>query len=1124
MGTRRQPSAAERKPSRELRSQEVTARRREAKMEVEKPPPTAESPSLLKSYKWRMGPQGGEKELERALPTPGPSRWSKLHTWKRAYSHPETDTPEESTARSGQSPGPPGPTGSSRAAARRSMFQRAFSAPAKAPKEPRGQEGGKLNLRKYLRSMSHRRSPENGAKAERTPLEVAREAPRPVQRIPLTPSPEVPVWDVSNFSLMDGQLVLAARDEEVLFRSRSRTGSSISDTHVQHPLGGRREPDLSSEGRGSPGPRAPGRGTESDTSTNSQFGNVKGLLWKRLKERKGRVVAKADAPTTPPADSDRLPSRHGSHESLLPPPTVAELDLSGDDVVIRPLHGSLLGEKFCFQIINAEGSRCFGCTSVAERDRWIENLRRTVQPNKDNCERVENTLSLWVYEARDLPPKRRYLCQLHLDGTLYARTTAKAVGPSGTLFWGEHFALDTLPPARELRVSVLREDEGRRRDSAPLGIITVPLAELATSRQPLERWYSLAGPAKDRGPMPGLRLRGRYQEIQVLPIVRYKEFAEYITFHYRELCARLEPAIPVRHKEELASALVHVLQSTGKAKEFLIDLGVAELDRFDDREALIFRENTLATKAIDEYMKLVGARYLLDMLGEAVAQLYQSEDCCEVDPSKCAPQDLSDNQNNLRQACEEVFQRITASCDAFPAELNEIFAAWQEECQERAKDGIGQRLISASLFLRFLCPAIMSPSLFGLIQEYPSDTTARTLTLVAKVIQNLANFTTFGEKEAYMGFMNEFLEQNWSSMTSFLQSVANPDSSAHLDTYDGYVDLALELATLHLLLCDIFSSLDQRTQKQLEPLPTILDAIQKGTPVPVSIHLNPSRPAAEKPGFVPPRELSKHSPLIKSPSLSSIQKGRGQEEEATVLLRPPRDRHHVQRTQSVPAQSKATRRPRKQSSLEHVAESVKEESRKGSPCHGPQDNRSHSGRSKLRQSASLPRKSTVPWQRYSGEAAKAQTELYTMRPLEKHGKQIEELQKELAEARETLGRFESQMAVLAAQNEVLREEQAELRMQEEQLRNQLEEAAAHLASLSARVTSAEGSRKKDLEKLKASEEKTKGLERRLSAMERKQAELCSALLGHALKQPHVLLQPGPCGETQNGDEAHVTSV
>ncbi|EOA96411.1 Putative Ras GTPase-activating protein FLJ00412-like protein [Anas platyrhynchos] len=188
--------------------------------------------------------------------------------------------------------------------------------------------------------------------------------------------------------------------------------------------------------------------------------------------------------------------------------------------------------------------------------------------------------------------------------------------------------------------------------------------------------------------------------------------------------------------------------------------------------------------------------------------------------------------------CEETFQRIATSCEAFPAELGEIFAAWQEECAARGKAAIGQRLVSASLFLRFLCPAIMSPSLFGLMQEYPDEQTARTLTLIAKVIQNLANFTTFGEKEAYMGFMNEFLEHHWGPMTTFLQSVANPESSVHMATYDGYVDLALELATLHLLLCDIFSSLDQATQEELEPLPTILNAIREGTPVPVSVRLS----------------------------------------------------------------------------------------------------------------------------------------------------------------------------------------------------------------------------------------------------------------------------------------------
>ncbi|KAM6038309.1 RAS protein activator like-3 [Chlamydotis macqueenii] len=1076
-------------------------------MEVETPPTGPEPPTLLKTYKWRTAAPAGDREPRRATASPGSRRWARLQGWKRSYSHPESDGPRDGAGEGGSGSGAP------KASAHRSLFRRAFSAPSKGTKGTRGPEGGKSTLQKYLRSVSKRKGhAESGARAEvvHDALPASTHGTPP---IPPAPAPDAPVWDVSNFSLVDGHLVLVGRDEEASCGSGNRTGSSVSES-------GRRDADPAADERSA---RGAGRSTESENPPTSQFSNVKGLLWKRLRERRSRGVPKAEAAAV--TDGERVPSRSGSRESLLPPSSAAELDLSGDNVIVRPVHGSVVGEKFCFQVITGEGSRSFGCTSLAERDRWIENLRRTAQPNKDNCERLELALSLWVYEARDLPPRRRLRCHLHLDGTLFARTTAKVAGPDGELFWGELFQLAALPPARALTLALCRDDH----PGQPVASITIPLEELAAARQPLERWYPLSGPGGGER-VPSVRVRGRYREVRVLPIVRYKELAEFITFHYRELCACLEPTIAVRHKEELASALVRVLQSTGKAKSFLIDLGVAELDRFDDREALIFRENTLATKAIDEYMKLVGGKYLQDTLGEAVAQLCTSDDSCEVDPSKCASLDLSDNQNNLRQVCEETFQRIAASCDAFPAELGEIFAAWQEECAARGKAPIGQRLVSASLFLRFLCPAIMSPSLFGLVQEYPSEATARTLTLVAKVIQNLANFTTFGEKEAYMGFMNEFLEHNWSTMTDFLQSVANPESSIHMATYDGYVDLALELATLHLLLCDIFSSLDQATQEELEPLPTILTAIREGTPVPVSVRLSSTterRPAESfKPGFVPPRDLRKHSPLIKSQSLTSIRRARGREDgpEPEPSLPPApspppsRERRNVQRTQSVPAQSKAARHPRKQSSAEHMAELPAEDSP------GSLVPRNVLGRGKLLASASLRRKSTVPWQRYAEEAAAAQGELYAIRPLEKHGRLIEALRKEVAENREKLRLAETRAGEMEVQQCGLRQEQGQQREQLEHLRQQLEEANTRAANLGARLTAAEGARKKDLERLKSSEEKSRELERRLSALQREQAELRGAIAqapGHPGRTGHRVLARG---WAESGDDAQATSV
>ncbi|XP_077426573.1 disabled homolog 2-interacting protein [Vanacampus margaritifer] len=830
-------------------------------------------------------------------------------------------------------------------------------------------------------------------------------------------------------------------------------------------------------------------------------GGVRALIKRRL-ENKAKTNSNTQLNHMGLNKGSRL---YGSKESVsIPVSPVGSLDLSADaSTVVRPVHSSILGEKYCFEVINSENTHCFGCSSAAERDRWIEDLRRAAQPNKDNIERTENSLNLWVKEAKDLPPKRRYYCEVHLDGTLFARTATRPVGkvssqavecssgslsgsggvPGGCqLFWGEFFELDNLPCISQITLHLFREEDLKKKRHSrdefglqPLGSVNIHLADIQ-GRTYQEKWYPIipyklsTGCTKENlGPQASLRIKARFQNLQVLPMEKYKEFAEYVTVNYAEMCKSLEPLLNVKGREELAGALVHVLQSIGKAKEFLVDLGTAEIERLGDKEALIFRENTLATKAIDEYMKLVGQKYLIDTLGDFIIRLYVTGYNCEVDPRKCHASELSNNQRHLRQVCDEVVRKIIDLHGHFPEELNKIFSSWTELCEDQGKPEIGQRLISASLFLRFLCPAVLSPSLFGLTQPYPEPNTLRTLTLTAKVIQNLANFTLFGEKEEYMLFMNDFLQQYWDRMRGFLQTVSNPYTEAPMSSFDGYVDLPLRLAVLHGLLVDIICLKDQGTIERLHPLPLILNQITESLgPEIHQITINNPRKQA-KPMYVPPKDLSKFSPH--QSSLQQLPQDSKSLRDGDVKAR---RRKPVTRTQSAPH-----RRPEKKMKRQTSSEALPTNN------HEKDLETNQPLISSPKTSQAIKQCAPVPWikdiQKREPEK-KMQSEQEELRLLDRHAQELSELRLGIDQVTERELEMAKRLEDFINQSQ---DQNAILQAEMNELRNLLEVREEQLAGATFRLGMIEEEREDDERKMNiaiAAAERMNVLEERFAGL------------------------------------------
>ena len=272
------------------------------------------------------------------------------------------------------------------------------------------------------------------------------------------------------------------------------------------------------------------------------------------------------------------------------------------------------------------------------------------------------------------------------------------------------------------------------------------------------------------------------------------------------------------------------------AEDVLADIVVDEISSVEN-EHLTFRGNSIATKAMESYIKLVGQKYLQDTLQTVINELLSSEMDLEIDPVKVSNSYvLSMHQQNLTNMVRQVWSRIAKSHSYFPIQLQRCFYKIRQFLKHVGKPDLGDNLISSCIFLRYLCPTILAPSLFHLTSEYPNERANRNLTLIAKTLQTLANFTRYEGKENSMEFLNPLLEEESSAMRTFLRQISSPLAE------DGWIpnlsipveksELGRHLSCLHTILSENISTLSTTKAARLRQLLDGINAILNRPSIP----------------------------------------------------------------------------------------------------------------------------------------------------------------------------------------------------------------------------------------------------------------------------------------------------
>uniref|UniRef100_A0A673WUW7 Ras GTPase-activating protein 1 n=1 Tax=Salmo trutta TaxID=8032 RepID=A0A673WUW7_SALTR len=471
------------------------------------------------------------------------------------------------------------------------------------------------------------------------------------------------------------------------------------------------------------------------------------------------------------------------------------------------VHDSLFGRPNCFQVVIQHFSEeqyifYFAGETPEQAQDWMKclqtfcsNLRKPTQPTPNKRLRQVSSLVLYVEEAHKLPVKHftNPYCNIYLNSVQVAKTHPReGQNPVFT----EEFIFDDLSSEIN-RFEISLSNKTKKSKESDILFMRCQLSRLQKG-QMIDEWFPLSSHVPLKGIEPGsLRVRARYSMEKIMPEEEYSEFKELILlkeFHVIYALAH----VCGQDRTLLASILLRIFRHEKTEAPLLRTLNDREIN-MEDEATTLFRATTLASTLMEQYMKATATPFVHHALKDTILKIMESKQSCELNPSKLEKnEDVNLNLAHLLNILSELVEKIFMAAEILPPTLRYIYGCLQKSVQQKwpTNTTMRTRVVSGFVFLRLICPAILNPRMFNIIADPPSATAGRTLTLIAKSVQNLANLVEFGAKEPYMEGVNPFIKNNKHRMIMFLDELGNvpdlPEATEHFRT-----DLSRDLAALH---------------------------------------------------------------------------------------------------------------------------------------------------------------------------------------------------------------------------------------------------------------------------------------------------------------------------------------